>query len=76
MTEPDVTLNVTNQESPVPTIRTKEALDNMAQGQVLKVITSHESTIQNIRTLVKNNPLELVSHTKNVDGFVFFIKKL
>lgn len=76
MPEFDITLNVTNQESPIPVIRTKDTLDTMKRGQVLKVITSHESTVTNIRTLTKNNPFELISHTNSTEGFVFFIRKL
>ncbi|MDP1595805.1 MAG: sulfurtransferase TusA family protein [Methylotenera sp.] len=69
-------LDATSDESPVPTIRTKETLDTLTSGQVLKVVTSKESTIKNIKTLVANNPFELLDNLKNVEGFVFFIKKL
>ncbi|NOU41802.1 MAG: sulfurtransferase TusA family protein [Methylotenera sp.] len=69
-------LDVTSDESPVPTIRTKETLDTLTSGQVLKVVTSKESTIKNIRTLVANNPFELLDNMKNEEGFVFLIKKL
>ncbi|MDO9282392.1 MAG: sulfurtransferase TusA family protein [Methylotenera sp.] len=72
----NVMLDVTSDESPVPTIRTKETLDTLTSGQVLKVVTSKESTIKNIRTLVANNPFELLDNMKNEEGFVFFIKKL
>lgn len=69
-------LDVTSDESPVPTIRTKEALDALASGEILKVVTSKESTVRNIKTLVANNPFELLDNIKNEEGFVFFIKKL
>ncbi|MDO9366458.1 MAG: sulfurtransferase TusA family protein [Methylotenera sp.] len=72
----NVMLDVTSDESPVPTIRTKETLDTLASGQILKVVTSKESTVKNIRTLVANNPFELLDNRKNEEGFVFFIKKL
>lgn len=72
----NVMLDVTSDESPVPTIRTKETLDTLASGEVLKVVTSKESTVKNIRTLVANNPFELLDNRKNKEGFVFFIKKL
>ncbi|MFA7351111.1 MAG: sulfurtransferase TusA family protein [Methylotenera sp.] len=72
----NVMLDVTSDESPVPTIRTKETLDTLASGEVLKVVTSKESTVRNIRTLVANNPFELLDNVKNEEGFVFLIKKL
>jgi TusA-related sulfurtransferase len=64
------------EDSPIPTIRTKEVLDNIGKGNVLKVITSKESTIKNIKTLVANNPFNLIDHGKTDEGFVFFIEKL
>jgi TusA-related sulfurtransferase len=69
-------LDVRHEDSPVPTIRTKETLDTMDVGSVLKVITSKESTIKNIRTLVANNPYELIHHSKEKTDFIFLIKKL
>lgn len=71
----DVLLDVRDEESPVPTIRTKEILDGLAPGKILKVITSKESTVKNIRTLVANNSFHLIEYTINDEGFVFLIQK-
>lgn len=71
----DVLLDVRHEDSPVPTIRAKEVLDGLASGKILKVITSKESTVKNIHTLVANNPFHLIEHKKNHEGFVFFIQK-
>lgn len=75
-TDYDVLLDATQDDCPIPTIRTKETLDGMASGAVLKVITSKEGTIRNIRTFVKNNHYELVRETRSAEGFHFYIKKL
>lgn len=72
----DVLLDVRHEDSPIPTIRAKEVLDGLASGDILKVITSKESTVKNIRTLIANNPFDLVEHNKDHEGFVFLIKKL
>jgi len=72
----DILLDVRHEDSPIPTIRAKEVLDGLASGEVLKVITSKESTVKNIRTLIANNPFDLVEHNKDHEGFVFLIKKL
>lgn len=72
----DIELDVRHEESPIPTIRTKETLDTLTTGGILKVLTSKESTVQNIRTLVKNQAFELLLHVKVEDSYVFFIKKL
>ena len=42
----DIELDVRHEDSPVPTIRTKETLDTMASGDILKVITGKESTVK------------------------------
>ncbi|MDP3211965.1 MAG: SirA family protein [Methylotenera sp.] len=68
-------LDVRHEDSPIPTIRTKEALDALPSGEILKVITSKESTINNIRTLVANNQFTLLQELKNEEGFVFLIQK-
>lgn len=69
-------LDVTQDDCPIPTIKTKEVLDTLVPGDVLKVITSKEGTISNLRTLVKNNPYELLKESKSNEQFKFYIKKL
>lgn len=72
----DIELDVRHEDSPIPTIRTKETLDTMASGSILKVVTGIESTVKNIRTLVANNPYELVSYSSASNLYTFIIKKL
>jgi tRNA 2-thiouridine synthesizing protein A len=76
ITEYDVFVDATENDCPMPTIQSKNALDNMSSGQILKLITSKEGSIRNIRTLVANNPYELLSESKGQDGFIFHIRKL
>ncbi|PKO47829.1 MAG: sulfurtransferase TusA family protein [Betaproteobacteria bacterium HGW-Betaproteobacteria-22] len=68
-------LDVRHEDSPIPTIRTKELLDELSAGDILKVITSKESTIKNIRMLVANNPFVLLHEARTEEGFIFIIKK-
>jgi TusA-related sulfurtransferase len=72
----DVLLDATQQDCPLPTIQTKDALDLMLSGQILKVITSQAGTVRNIRTFVTNNPCELLRESKTDKHFVFLIRKL
>jgi tRNA 2-thiouridine synthesizing protein A len=71
-----VELDATQDDCPVPTIKTKETLDGMSINEVLKVITSKEGTIKNIRTLVRQHAYVLVHETKTEEGFVFYIQKV
>ncbi|BBP00654.1 sulfurtransferase TusA family protein [Sulfuriferula nivalis] len=72
----DVLLDATLQDCPLPTIQTKDALDLMSSGQILKVITSKEGSVRNIRTFVANNHCELLSEFNANEGYIFMIKKL
>jgi len=72
----NVLLDATQDDCPVPTIRTKEVLDEMVAGAILKVITSKEGTIRNLRTFVNNNHYELMREARAEENFHFYIKKL
>ncbi|HQN65432.1 MAG TPA: sulfurtransferase TusA family protein [Methylophilus sp.] len=71
----DMFIDLTGLESPVPVIRTKEALDDMQVGQVLKVTTTIESSAKNIRTLVANNPYEIIHFSRKKEEYTFMIRK-
>lgn len=69
-------LDASQEDCPVPVIRTKEMLDQMQAGEILKVIASTEGTVGNMRTMVKSNPCEMVREAKVKGGFEFYIRKL
>lgn len=72
----DTELDVRHEESPVPTILAKSALDKLLPNQLLKLVTGKPSTVDNIRTLVKNNPYELISLNQKDGIYEFIIKKI
>jgi tRNA 2-thiouridine synthesizing protein A len=72
----DVFLDATGHDAPVPVIQTKEALDKMKAGEVLKVVASKEATALNIRMLVKDDSYELMRDARDGINYVFHIKKL
>ncbi len=71
----DVFLDLRGLESPTPVIRTKETLDIMETEQILCVVTTKESAIKNIRTLVANNPYELLDFSSQKEEHTFLIRK-
>jgi TusA-related sulfurtransferase len=71
-----ILIDARQDECPVPTIRTKEALDAMQTGDVLKLVTSREGTVRNIRTFVASNPCELIDESRTREEFTFLIRKL
>ncbi len=69
-------LDLAEEESPIPMIRTKELLDLLSSGDTIKVTVSKESAVKNITTLVSNNPYEIVESVKEQSHYVIYIKKL
>lgn len=71
----DSILDVRNQDSPIPVIRTSERLNTLPVGSILKVVVNKDSAIRNIRTLISNNPYELLNNTKDSSALILYIKK-
>ncbi len=69
-------LDLAEEESPIPMIRTKELLDLLSSGDTIKVTLSKESAVKNITTLVSNNPYEIIGSIKEESHYVLFIRKL
>ncbi len=72
----NVLLDATQDDCPVPVIKTKEVLDKMSAGEVLKVVTTREGTIKNIRTLVSNNDYKLLQQFQENEHYYFYIEKM
>ncbi|HEY0906787.1 MAG TPA: sulfurtransferase TusA family protein [Methylophilus sp.] len=71
----DLELDLTGLDSPLPMLKTKDAIDRMTPGQVVLVKTTASGSEQNIRNLMGNHPATLLAFDK-VDGiFHFLIEK-
>lgn len=68
----DLELDLTGLESPLPMLKTKEALDSLLPGQAMLVKTTAPASEQNIRNLIGNHPATLVSFKKE-DGILYFV---
>jgi tRNA 2-thiouridine synthesizing protein A len=71
----DLQLDLTGLESPLPMLQTKDALDRLLPGQVLLVKTTAVGSEQNIRNLINNHPVKLLSLNKDNGVFQFLIEK-
>ena len=61
---------------PEPVYRTRQELDKLAVGQVLKVIADDPAAEEDIKRLVKRLGHQLLQLRKERDHFHFFIKKI
>ena len=61
---------------PEPVFRTRQELDKLAVGQVLKVIADDPAAEEDIKRLVKRLGHQLLQLRKERDHFHFFIEKM
>lgn len=71
----DLELDLTGLQSPEPMLKTKEAIDKLSLGQVILVKTTAVGSEQNIRNLITNHPVALLSFKKEDGIFHFLIEK-
>lgn len=71
----DIELDLTGLDSPLPMLKTKELLDSLSSGQVVLVKTTAAGSEQNIRNLINNHPVTLLSLYKQDGIFNFLIEK-
>jgi len=60
-------LNCLGDLCPIPVIRLKAALNNIKAGEIIKVITDHSCTLQNIRDAIDNR-LYNIAYEEPVNG--------
>lgn len=60
---------------PLPIVKTKKALTDMASGQVLKVIATDSGSVKDMQAFADQTGNALLSSTQEGGKFVFFMKK-
>lgn len=60
---------------PLPILRTKKTLNEMASGEVLRVIATDPGSVKDFAAFAKQTGNELLSSTEDGGEFTFFIKK-
>ena len=60
---------------PLPILRTKKALSDVASGQVLKVVATDPGSVKDFETFSKQTGHALLSHRQANGEFTFFMRK-
>ena len=60
---------------PLPILRTKKALADMASGDVLKVLATDPGATRDFQAFAKQTGNELVSHQEVDKVFVFYMRR-
>ena len=71
----DKTLDCIGFYCPEPVFRTRKALDEMKEGEVLEVLADDPSSKEDIPRLVKRLGHELIELKEEGEAFVFIIRK-
>ncbi|CAM3775544.1 sulfurtransferase TusA family protein [Mesobacillus zeae] len=60
---------------PMPVVRTKKAMDGMAQGEVLEIHTTDKGSIKDMAAWAASTGNELVKQTEEDGVYKFWIEK-
>jgi tRNA 2-thiouridine synthesizing protein A len=71
----DKEINVRGLNCPLPILRAKKALAELASGQVLKVVATDPGSVKDFRIFCKQTGNELLSHTEEAREFIFLLQK-
>ena len=71
----DKELDARGLNCPLPILRTKKALTDMATGQVLKIMATDPGAVKDFQAFAKQTGNELLSSDAAGKEFIFFMKK-
>jgi tRNA 2-thiouridine synthesizing protein A len=75
MTDFDRELDASGLNCPLPILRAKKSLGDMARGQVLKIISTDQGSVKDFEAFSKQTNNPLLSSAEESGKFIFFIKK-
>ncbi|MBU1215673.1 MAG: sulfurtransferase TusA family protein [Gammaproteobacteria bacterium] len=71
----DKELNARGLSCPLPIVKTKKALVDMASGQILKVISTDTGSVKDMAAFAEQTGNALVAQEEVGGEFVFYMKK-
>ena len=71
----DKELDARGLNCPLPIIKTKKALNDLASGQVLRVTSTDSGSIKDMEAFAKQTGNALLGSSQEGGDYVFFLKK-
>jgi tRNA 2-thiouridine synthesizing protein A len=71
----DKELDARGLNCPLPILKTKKSLADMASGQVLKVISTDSGSVKDMQAFSNQTGNELLSSTEENGAYIFLMKK-
>lgn len=75
MTQIDKELDARGLNCPLPILRTKKALSDMATGQILKIIATDPGAVKDFMAFSKQTGNALIEHSEVENTFTFLMRK-
>ena len=60
---------------PLPILKAKKALAEMATGEVLRIVATDSGSVRDFQAFAKQTGNALISHTQNGREFVFLMRR-
>jgi tRNA 2-thiouridine synthesizing protein A len=71
----DKEFDASGMSCPLPIVKTKKALTDMASGQILRVIATDCGAVKDMQAFADQTGNTLVSSTEEGGKYIFFMKK-
>ncbi|MDP2762454.1 MAG: sulfurtransferase TusA family protein [Sideroxyarcus sp.] len=71
----DKELNARNLSCPLPIVKTKKALNDMASNQVLKIISTDSGSVKDMVAFAEQTGNKLLAQEEVSGEFVFYMQK-
>ncbi len=75
VTTHDKELDARGMNCPLPILRTRKALNEMAAGQILRIVATDPGSVKDFESFSKQTGNELLSQASGEKEFVFYIRK-
>ncbi len=75
MVQEDQVLDARGLNCPLPILRTKKALGELASGQVLKIVATDPGAVKDFEAFSKQTKNPLLEQAEAAGEFIFFIQK-
>ena len=71
----DQELDTRGLSCPLPILKTKKSLNELASGQVLKIVATDPGSVKDMQAFSKQTGHALLSSEEQNETFIFFMKK-
>lgn len=71
----DITVDTKGLACPMPIVKAKKALDSLAPGQTMEVLSTDKGSLNDFKAWVQQTKNELVSHEEENGIYKFVVKK-